>query len=83
MVTYCVTDSPEDSVNLSERLGLQRGNSDVSPKGPYPLGDMGVIGGRIGQRWPILLPILLPLLLPITLWVWVVYWATGRWAVTQ
>ena len=33
---------------------------------PYPLGDIGVIGGRIGR-----------ILLPITLWVWPVDWATA------
>ena len=39
-------------------------------KGPYPLGDFGVIGGTIGRRRPIVPP--------ITLWVWPIYRATGR-----
>ena len=43
-------------------------------KGPYPLGDLCMIGDRIGRRRPILLPILSP----ITLWVWPFYWPTGR-----
>ena len=43
-------------------------------KGLYSLGDMTVIGGRIGCRGPILPPILSP----ITLLVWPIYWATGR-----
>ena len=43
-------------------------------KGPYPLGDIAVIGGRIGCQWPIPSPILSP----IPLWVWPIYWVTGR-----
>ena len=35
-------------------------------KRPYPLGDIAVMGNRIGRRRPILAPILSP----ITLWVW-------------
>ena len=42
-------------------------------KEPYPLGYIGVIGGRIGRRRMIVSPILLP----ITLWVCPIYWVTG------
>ena len=43
-------------------------------KGLYPLGDIDVIGDRIGGRQPILSPVLSL----ITLWLWPIYWATGQ-----
>ena len=41
-----------------------------SALGPYPLGDIGVIGCKISHRQPILSP--------ITLWVWPICWVTGQ-----
>ena len=50
-------------------VGVRMGGS----KGPYPLGNIGVIGDRISCRRPILSLILLP----ITLWV-PMYWTTRQ-----
>ena len=50
------------------------GTQAILNQGPYPLGDFGVIGDKIGRQRPILVPILSP----ITLWVWPINWATGR-----
>ena len=56
--------------NYYRFLSLERAQWTGTGKGPYPLGDTGVIGDRISQRWPILSP--------IALLVWPFYWATGR-----
>ena len=50
-------DGPEDKTCTPTR---------IATKGSYPLGDIGVIGGRIVHRRAILPPILSS----ITLWVW-------------
>ena len=34
-------------------LSWEAGRGAHTAKGPYPLGDFGVIGGTIGRRWPI------------------------------
>ena len=47
-------------------------------KGPYPLGDIGVIGSRSDCRWLIRCLIRWPILSLITLWVWPIHWASGK-----
>ena len=44
------------------------------PKGPYPLGDFGVIGGTVGRR-RLILTLIVQLIIQ---WVWPIYWATGQ-----
>ena len=58
---------------LPSHLWALSGRIPTILKGPYPLGDLGVIGVKIWRRRPILAPILAPTIL----WVWPVDWATG------